>query len=106
MIGLEKTKAKAGKVSQSACALSLDNMHRLYDHCMNPAQSELEKRHGFIKYVHFYFILFYLLHYNNRNNSQATYLMAFLMLLTVNLEFEGIDAIPGKSMPYIHGHVS
>jgi hypothetical protein len=43
MIGLEKMKAKAGKVSQSACTLSLDDMHRLFDHCMNPGQSDADK---------------------------------------------------------------
>ncbi|KAJ7804170.1 hypothetical protein B0H14DRAFT_3486571 [Mycena olivaceomarginata] len=32
MVGLEKTKAKSGEVSSSARALSLDDMHRLYDH--------------------------------------------------------------------------
>ncbi|KIM71546.1 hypothetical protein PILCRDRAFT_16976 [Piloderma croceum F 1598] len=76
MIGLKKTKAKAGEVSQSARALSLEDMHRLYDHCMDPSQSDA------------------------RDNSQVAYLMAFLMLLrveeAVNLEFEGIDAIPGE----------
>jgi hypothetical protein len=51
MIGLEKMKAKAGEVSQSACALSLDDMHRLFDHCMNPGQSDADKRRGIIRYV-------------------------------------------------------
>jgi len=37
MIGLKKTKAKASEVSQSARALFLEDMHRLYDHCMVPA---------------------------------------------------------------------
>jgi hypothetical protein len=44
MIGLEKIKAKAGEVSQSARALSVDDMHWLYDHCMNPGQSNAEKQ--------------------------------------------------------------
>jgi hypothetical protein len=51
MIGLEKMKAKAGEVSQSARALSLDDMHRLFDHCMNPSQSDADKRRGIIRYV-------------------------------------------------------
>jgi hypothetical protein len=100
MIGLEKTKAKAGEVSQSARALSLDDMHRLYDHCMDPNQSDAEKRHGLIRYV--CLGLSDYLFASIINNPQAAYLMAFLMLLrveeTVNLEFEGIDAIPGESM--------
>jgi len=51
MVGLEKTKAKAGEVSQSARALSLEDMHRLYDRCMNPDQSEADRRRGVIRYV-------------------------------------------------------
>lgn len=51
MIGLEKVKAKAGEVSQSARALSLDDMHRLYDHCMGPGQSDADRRRGIIRYV-------------------------------------------------------
>src|SRR5882724_12650233 len=34
MIGLEKTKAAAGEVSQSACALTLEDMHKLYVLCL------------------------------------------------------------------------
>jgi hypothetical protein len=51
MVGLEKTKAKSGEVSSSARALSLDDMHRLYDHCLNPSISLAEKRAGIVRYV-------------------------------------------------------
>ena len=51
MIGLEKVKAKAGEVSQSARALSLDDMHQLYDHCMGSGQSDADRRQGIIRYV-------------------------------------------------------
>jgi hypothetical protein len=51
MIGLEKTKAKAGEVSQSARALSLEDMHRLYDACFDPKLTDAQKRWGAIRYV-------------------------------------------------------
>ena len=51
MIGLEKTKAKAGEVSQSARALSLEDMHRLHDLCLNPDASIADQRAGIIRYV-------------------------------------------------------
>ena len=52
MIGLEKTKAKAGEISQSACALSLEDMHRLYDHLVRNTQLSFgERRVGIICYV-------------------------------------------------------
>ena len=34
MIGLEKTKAAAGEVSKSACALTLADMHKLHQLCL------------------------------------------------------------------------
>ncbi|KAJ7758785.1 hypothetical protein B0H14DRAFT_3598036, partial [Mycena olivaceomarginata] len=80
MVGLEKTKAKSGEVSSSARALSLDDMHRLYDHCLNPSISLAEKRAGIVRYV--------------------AYLLAWLMMLRVDevihLTFENIDKIPGE----------
>lgn len=51
MVGLEKTKAKAGKVSQSARALTLEDMHRLHDICLNPNLTDAQKRWGVIQYV-------------------------------------------------------
>jgi hypothetical protein len=51
MVGLEKMKAKAGEISQSARALSLDDMHRLYDLCMKPTALLAEKRWGIVRYV-------------------------------------------------------
>ena len=51
MIGLEKTKAKAGEVSQSARALSLEDMHQLYSICFNPNLTNAQKRWGAIRYV-------------------------------------------------------
>ncbi|KAJ7199400.1 hypothetical protein GGX14DRAFT_373104, partial [Mycena pura] len=80
MIGLEKTKAKAGEVSQSARALSLDDIHRLHDHCLNPSLTTTQRRAGVIRYV--------------------AYLLAWLMMLrideVVNLKFENIDHVPGE----------
>jgi hypothetical protein len=51
MIGLEKTKARAGEVSQSARALSLEDMHRLHDFCFDPKLTDAQKRWGAIRYV-------------------------------------------------------
>lgn len=50
MIGLEKMKAKAGEVSNSARALSLDDMHRLYNRCTN-VDSIGERRWGTVRFV-------------------------------------------------------
>ncbi|KAJ7628601.1 hypothetical protein FB45DRAFT_1079705 [Roridomyces roridus] len=80
MVGLEKTKAKSGEVSSSARALSLEDMHRLYDHCLKPSLSLAERRAGTVRYV--------------------AYLLAWLMMLrideVVSLKFENIDKIPGE----------
>lgn len=52
MMGLEKTKAKAGETSVSARALELKDMHRLYDHCVkNPMVTPEERRQGIVRYV-------------------------------------------------------
>jgi hypothetical protein len=52
MIGLEKLKAKAGEVSQSARALTLDDMHRLHDECTSSkGKSLFETRWGIIRFV-------------------------------------------------------
>ncbi|KAH9962507.1 hypothetical protein BGW80DRAFT_1545551, partial [Lactifluus volemus] len=81
MVGLEKMKAKAGEVSQSARALTLDDMHRLYDECTSSKDKSLyERRWGIIHFT--------------------AYLLAWLMFLrideVVNLEFESIEMIPGE----------
>ncbi|KAJ6568028.1 hypothetical protein DFH09DRAFT_845682, partial [Mycena vulgaris] len=78
MVGLEKTKAKSGEVSSSARALALEDIHRLYDHCMNPDLSIPQRRLGIVRYV--------------------AYLLAWLMLLRIDevikLRFENVDKIP------------
>jgi hypothetical protein len=51
MIGLEKTKAQAGEVSQSARALTLDDMHRLHGVCTSSDKSAVEQRWGIIRFV-------------------------------------------------------
>ncbi|KAJ7453221.1 hypothetical protein FB451DRAFT_1050494, partial [Mycena latifolia] len=80
MTGLEKTKAKAGEVSTSARALSLLDMHNLYDHCFRPEATPAEIRWGIV--------------------IQTSYLFAWLLLLrfeeVVRLEFESINMIPGN----------
>ncbi|KAJ7066766.1 hypothetical protein B0H15DRAFT_764970, partial [Mycena belliarum] len=80
MTGLEKTKAKAGEVSTSARALSLQDMHRLYDHCFRPEATPAEIRWGIVRFT--------------------SYLFAWLLLLrfdeVVRLEFESINMIPGS----------
>ncbi|KAJ7020086.1 hypothetical protein C8F04DRAFT_974775, partial [Mycena alexandri] len=80
MIGLEKTKAKAGEVSQSARALSLQDMHRLHDLCLDPKASIAEQRAGIIRYT--------------------AYLLAWLMMLrieeVVRPQFSSVDMIPGE----------
>ncbi|KZP09787.1 hypothetical protein FIBSPDRAFT_685798, partial [Athelia psychrophila] len=81
MMGLEKTKAKAGETSVSARALELKDMHRLYDHCVaNPKVPVEERRQGIVRY--------------------CAYLFGFLLVLrideTMSLLFESIDIIPGE----------
>ncbi|KAJ7587229.1 hypothetical protein C8J56DRAFT_765393, partial [Mycena floridula] len=81
MIGLEKTKAKAGEVSQSARALSLENMHQLYDNCVGrQGMTVAEMRAGIIRYT--------------------AYLFAWLMMLRIDealsLKVESINKIPGE----------
>ena len=52
MIGLEKMKARSGKVSQSARALMLEDIYRLYDHCVGQdMSSKAEKCWGILRYV-------------------------------------------------------
>jgi hypothetical protein len=48
MIELEKTKAKAGEVSQSAHALLLEDIHHLYNICFNPKLTDAQKQWGAI----------------------------------------------------------
>lgn len=52
MVGLEKTKAKMGEVLQSAQALTLGDMHRLYEECITPhSKSIADQQWGVIRYV-------------------------------------------------------
>jgi hypothetical protein len=51
MIGLEKMKARSGEVSQSARALLREDMHRLYDYCMDSTHTTEERRWGVVRYV-------------------------------------------------------
>ena len=51
MIGLEKTKAKSGELSISARAITLQDMHRLHDHCLRKDQSQACQRQGVVRYV-------------------------------------------------------
>ncbi|KAK7034806.1 hypothetical protein R3P38DRAFT_3493029 [Favolaschia claudopus] len=80
MVGLEKTKAKSGEVSSSARALALEDIHRLYKHCLDSNLTVAQRRAGIIRYV--------------------AYLLAWLMLLRIDevikLRFENFDKIPGE----------
>ncbi|KII89592.1 hypothetical protein PLICRDRAFT_108342 [Plicaturopsis crispa FD-325 SS-3] len=85
IMGLQKTKAKSGEVSQSARALDLQDMYRLHDHCLfKVGATAAERRWGIVRY--------------------AAYLLAWLMLLrieeAIHLKFESIDIIPGTSPEY------
>ena len=51
MMGLEKTKARAGEISSSARALTLEDMHHLYDQCFRPSATAAEMRQGIVRYV-------------------------------------------------------
>lgn len=52
MIGLEKTKARQGEVSQSARALLLDDVYRLHDYCMmRHGLNDADRRRGIVRYV-------------------------------------------------------
>ncbi|KAF8548425.1 hypothetical protein OG21DRAFT_1365901, partial [Imleria badia] len=56
MIGLEKMKARSGEVSQSARALMLEDVYRLYDHCVGQdMSSKAEKRRGIVRYTVYLF---------------------------------------------------
>ncbi|KAJ6459715.1 hypothetical protein C8R47DRAFT_965531, partial [Mycena vitilis] len=79
MTGLEKTKARAGEVSTSARAMSLEDMHNLYDHCFRPGATPQQIKWGIVRYT--------------------AYLFAWLLLLrfeeVVRLQIESINIIPG-----------
>ena len=53
MTGLEKTKARAGEMSSSARALTINDIHRLYDQCMPPLATDAVLRQGSVRYVSF-----------------------------------------------------
>ncbi|KAJ7873626.1 hypothetical protein B0H14DRAFT_2569644 [Mycena olivaceomarginata] len=75
MTGLEKTKAKAGEVSVSASALSLSDMHNLYDLCFRP----------------------------NCDTSRNE--MGHCALQVVRIQFESINIIPGSRMSSLFIHL-
>ncbi|KAK7012433.1 hypothetical protein R3P38DRAFT_3588217 [Favolaschia claudopus] len=80
--------AKSGEVSSSARALALEDIHRLYEHCVDKDLTLAQRRAGIIRYV--------------------AYLLAWLMLLRIDelwamtastvikLRFENFDKIPGE----------
>ncbi|KAJ7920135.1 hypothetical protein B0H13DRAFT_1867911 [Mycena leptocephala] len=78
MTGLEKMKAKAGEVSVSARALSLSDMHNLYDLCFRPNATPAEMRWGIVRYT--------------------AYLFAWLLRFEEvgRIQFESINIIPGS----------
>ncbi|KAL1671333.1 hypothetical protein EV122DRAFT_226741, partial [Schizophyllum commune] len=84
MVGLEKTKAAAGEISNSARALTLQDMHRLFDLCVARtarASATIDvQRQGIVRYT--------------------AYLLAWLLVLRIDeamsLTFESIDKIPGE----------
>jgi len=101
MIGLEKTKAAAGEVSQSACALTLEDMHKLYVLCLETLGLSFgEYRWGVVRYVSS-FTLNTISEYSVQH-LKMIFLLAWLLLLrieeAVHLEFESIDFHPGECM--------
>ncbi|KAK7021652.1 hypothetical protein R3P38DRAFT_2533656, partial [Favolaschia claudopus] len=71
------------EVSTSARALSLTDMHNLYDHCFRPNATPAQMRWGIERYM----------------SLHTAYLFAWLLLLrfeeVVRLLFESINMIPG-----------
>jgi hypothetical protein len=60
MTGLEKQKAKSGDVSQSARALTVDDMHKLYYHLVaRPGLTTAQRRQGIVRYVSLTFFRLY-----------------------------------------------
>jgi len=101
MIGLEMTKAAAGEVSQSACALTLKDMHKLYVLCLETlGLSFCEYCWGVVRYVSS-FTLNTISEYSVQH-LKTIFLLAWLLLLrieeAVHLEFESIDFHPGECM--------
>ncbi|KAI5894820.1 uncharacterized protein SCHCODRAFT_02665263 [Schizophyllum commune H4-8] len=76
MVGLEKTKAAAGEVLQSARALTLDDMHRLFDLCIvQPHQSKKQdalasQRKGVIRYTAYLLAWLLVLQMSEAESSQ------------------------------------
>lgn len=63
MIGLEKTKARAGEIQQSVKAMTADMMRRLYFVCIsNPTLTDAQRRQGIVRYVSMLHLLLLLLH--------------------------------------------
>jgi len=68
MIGLEKTKARMGEVSQSARALSLEDMHRLYDACLIQSSLMAKSDGGPYNMLVFFCVI---IHWSHRMNVIA-----------------------------------
>lgn len=102
MVGLEKSKAAAGETSQSARALTLEDMHKLFNLCIGSEElTASECRWGVVRYVSTGHILCHCLSFL-KPVSKTIYLLAWLILLRIeeatHLEFESIDFHPGERM--------
>lgn len=110
MMGLEKMKAKQGLVSNSARAISLDDMHRFYDHCLEPSQTAPDMRWGVMRYVRSNITFVAAVNVSMFFSFQGLYLLAWLMAVRSdeamqNFTFESIEVIPGEraySMCVVH----
>ena len=51
MLGLEKTKAQTGEITQSVRAISLQDMHRIHGQCFRKSATTLELRQDVVRYV-------------------------------------------------------
>ncbi|KAG2115308.1 uncharacterized protein F5147DRAFT_769766 [Suillus discolor] len=81
IIGLEKTKARQGEVSQSAQALLLDDMYCLHDYCMmHHSLNNADRQCGIVQYMVFLF----------------AWLLVFRVEEALSLTFEIIDALPNE----------
>lgn len=102
MLGLEKTKAKAGEISQSAWALTLEDMHNLYWVCVEMPTDLVEQRQGVIRYVSLQLCVSILICCLGAYTAcQGVYLFAWLMMLHIDkvlkLDFESINVLSGSS---------
>jgi len=101
MIGLEKTKAAAGEVSQSACTLTLDDMQKLYVLCLETLELSIGEYHwGVVRYMSSFTLNTISQH--SVQHLKTNFLFAWLLLFRIEeavcLEFESIDFHPGEHM--------